>query len=68
MQINEVIGALDEEIARLKQVRSLLMGDSTLTTTKPVTATKKRTMSTEGRARIVAAQKARWAKFKKTSR
>jgi hypothetical protein len=62
MQIYEIIAALDEEIARLEQVRSLLSGASTSTTTQ---STKKRTMSVEGRARIVAAQKARWAKSRK---
>jgi hypothetical protein len=62
MQIYEVIAALDEEIARLEQVRSLLSGAPTSITSQP---TKKRTMSAEGRARIIAAQKVRWAKSRK---
>jgi hypothetical protein len=71
MDTSQILTAIDEEIARLQQAKSLLTG----TTTKrspgrpPATAasapTKKRTMSAAGRARIAAAQKARWAKVKK---
>jgi hypothetical protein len=72
MDTTEIIDTIDAEIARLEQVRSLLNGNptparrgrpisSTATTTKPP----RRKMSAEGRARIVAAQKARWAKAEK---
>ncbi len=75
MNIEEVLTHLDEEIARLRQAKALLTGEQT--TRQPVPPSskpakkalpgKKRTMSAEGRARIAAAQKARWAKFKKAA-
>jgi hypothetical protein len=62
------------EIARLQQAKSLLSGTSENRkagrpkgSTTPI-ATKKRKMSPEGRARIVAAVKARWAKAKKAAK
>jgi len=73
MDTTEIIDTLDAEIARLEQVRTLLNGhtapvkrgrpiasNATTTTKAP-----RRKMSAEGRARIAAAQKARWAKAKK---
>jgi hypothetical protein len=76
MNTNELIEALDAEIARLEQVRAILEGDRvgngrTAAGKRPKKAvsfdhganvTPRRTMSPEGRARIAAAQKARWAK------
>jgi hypothetical protein len=74
MDTSQILAAIDEEIARLEQAKSLLTG----TTTKrspgrpPSSAAtapaKKRTMSAAGRARIAAAQKARWAKAKKAAK
>jgi hypothetical protein len=62
MKTDEIIAQIDAEIARLKQVQSLLNGSET----KPTTASKNRgPMSAEGRARIAAAQKKRWAKVKR---
>jgi hypothetical protein len=74
MDTSEVIQSIDAEIARLEKARALLNGHvstpakrgrplgsavTTKTTSKP-----RRKMSAEGRARIAAAQKARWAKAK----
>lgn len=50
--------ALKEKIAKLQNQLAAITGS-----TAPV-ATKKRTMSAAGRARIAAAQRARWAKHK----
>ena len=77
MDTKEILAHIDTEIARLQQVKGILSG-STTTKAKlgpkkakiaptPVII-KKRTMSAEGRARIAAAQKARWAKAKKATK
>jgi hypothetical protein len=66
MDTNDIVDAIDKEIARLQQVRSLLGGSQFAgRTAKPGPRGKRRTMSAEGRARIAAAQRARWAKQKK---
>jgi hypothetical protein len=62
MNTNELIEALDAEIARLEEARAILEGDRI---PNGRTAPVKRTMSPEGRARIAAAQTARWAKAKR---
>jgi hypothetical protein len=64
MKTVEIVAALDEEIDRLERARSLLKrglphGDGV------APARKRRTMSPEGRARVAAAQRARWAKVKR---
>ena len=73
MDTTEVIQSIDAEIARLEKARELLSGhvntpakrgrvsSKPIATPKPL---KRRKMSAEGRARIAAAQKARWAKAK----
>lgn len=74
MDLSAILTAIDEQIATLRQVKELLSTASTteLRTEKAVAAIKaklpestkktpKRTMSAEGRARIAAAQKKRWA-------
>lgn len=74
MAIADILAALEEEIARLQQVRELLAGGAVnsrsatsfhygANSTEPVR--KRRTLSAEARARISAAQKKRWAKQKK---
>ncbi|MGC1296661.1 MAG: hypothetical protein WA869_16620 [Alloacidobacterium sp.] len=72
MQTNEIIAALDAEIARLEQVKDLLTGTTSKRTPRQVAPKaapkKKRHFSAEGLARIAAAQKARWAKVKKTAK
>jgi hypothetical protein len=74
MDTNEIIAQIDAEIARLQQAKSLLSGTTITATRGPYKAAAihmpviiKRTMSPEGRARIAAAQKKRWAKAKKTN-
>jgi hypothetical protein len=67
MNREQIIAALDEEIIRLQQVRTLLQSAtgsrliSAGVATKPV---RKRILSAEARQRIAAAQKRRWAKQK----
>jgi hypothetical protein len=74
MDTTPIIQFIDAEIARLEQAKTLLNGQTepakrgrqigsgaTPRTAKPV----RRKISPEGRARIVAAQKARWAKAKR---
>ena len=72
-----IINLIDAEIARLQQARAAITGAvakkrpgrpksvSTPTATKPK---QKRGLSPEGRARIVAALKARWAAKKKAAK
>jgi topoisomerase IA-like protein len=64
MNTPELLSSIDSEIVRLQQVRSLLAGRDghVRLGRKP---RMKRTMSAEARARIAAAQRARWAKQKK---
>jgi hypothetical protein len=75
MAITDIVRALDEEIARLQQVRELLAGGGAVSSrsatsfqyganlTKP--ARKRKPLSAAARAKISAAQKKRWAKQKK---
>jgi hypothetical protein len=75
MDTIEIIQTIDAEITRLEKASALLNGDTTSAArrgrsliSKPTstsTAQKRRKISAEGRARIAAAQKARWAKVKK---
>lgn len=51
---------LKEKIAKLETELDQLLGSSAPTTAKPV---KKKGMSAAGRAKVAAAQKARWAKI-----
>ena len=81
MPILDLIAALNAEIARLVQARDLLAGTNYVaqrgagrpkaSATKPSPgnsdpAPKKRTMSAEGKLRIAATQKKRWAKQRKS--
>jgi hypothetical protein len=74
MGTKQIIAELDAEIARLEQAKSVLAGETVRR--KPgrpkgataVPTVKKRKMSPEGRARIVAAVKARWAKIQKVAK
>ena len=75
MDTTEIIQIIDAEIGRLGQARELLSGHVSApvkrgrpasSTTATISKTRKRRMiSAEGRARIAAAQKARWAKAKR---
>jgi hypothetical protein len=69
MEMKGILAEIDAEIRRLEQVRAILAGnDGHLATKGPATGRKKRRLSPEARARIAAAQKARWAKYKKASK
>jgi hypothetical protein len=76
METRHIIAELDAEIGRLEQAKALLSGATSTVVAKrgpgrpkatPV-GKKKRNLSPEGRARIAAAVKARWAKQKKASK
>lgn len=77
MGLNEIVAALDDEISRLQQVRSLLAGTNGNVTQAATSfafganegkTRKPRKVSAEGRARMAAAQKKRWAAQKKASK
>jgi hypothetical protein len=74
MQTTELIAALDAEISRLQQAKALLNGTTPKRTpgrtpaVKASTIAVKRVLSPEARARIAAAQKARWAKVRKAAK
>jgi hypothetical protein len=76
MDISQILIHIDDEIARLQKAKVLLTGEQATRNIvspqapeagKRVATNKKRTMSAEGRARIAAAQKARWAKAKRAA-
>ena len=72
MDSNNIVLEIEEEISRLQQARALLAGTNagkprasaraSIRNNKPV-----RTLSAAARARISAAQKARWAKSKRAA-
>jgi hypothetical protein len=74
MDTRSLIAAIDAEISRLQQVKSLLSGTARTQTFKlPAVAkaskpTKRRKLSAAARAKIAAAQRARWAKFRKAAK
>jgi hypothetical protein len=71
-----IIAAVDAEIARLNEVRALLVKNGGVDGVISRKGTKKvalkqpgrRVMSAEARARIAAAQKKRWAKSKRAAK
>jgi hypothetical protein len=65
MNTEALLAEIDAEIDRLQEVKALLTGQPVSPMRGRPPVKKRRTMSPEGRARIVAAQKARWAKVKK---
>jgi hypothetical protein len=76
MNTSEILAHIDDEIDRLQKVKALLTGNldnrksSTALApkaTKKAAPAKKQMMSAEGRARIAAAQKARWAKARRAA-
>ncbi|MDP9049585.1 MAG: hypothetical protein M3O31_02535 [Acidobacteriota bacterium] len=75
MSVESIIGEIDLEIARLQQAKELLGGTVTRKgpgrprgTTARSAPKAKRTLSPAARAKIAAAQKARWAKVRKAGR
>jgi S-formylglutathione hydrolase FrmB len=81
MALTDILSIIDAEIATLKQARALLAAGSAVTVAKrkpgrppkvasssPIASPrKKRVLSPEGRARIAAAAKKRWAAKKKAA-
>jgi hypothetical protein len=66
MITDELIGAIDHEIARLQQASSLLRGSGGgVPSPFASRISRKRVLSAEARERIAAAQRKRWAKQKK---
>lgn len=72
MEVTQIIAELEQEIARLKQARALLAGETTVSRRgrpagKPAStgAAKKRNLTPEGRKRISEALKRRWAARRK---
>ena len=74
MSIETILAEIDAEIARLTQVRSLLAGSRTISSsgarskTSATTKRKKRVLSAEARKRIADAQRKRWAAQKAKSK
>jgi len=63
--MNDILTEIDAEIARLKQVRSLLVPTAGKAQRAAAPEKQKRKMSKEARERIADAQRKRWAKQKK---
>jgi len=74
MDTGKLITAIDAEISRLQQVKLLLSGTARTRHIKlPAAAnaakpTKRRRLSAAARAKIAAAQRARWARFRKSAK
>jgi len=75
MNTDEIVAQIDTEIRNLQQARAILSSigtkEATSITKVALSSTvklKKRKMSASGKARIAAAQKARWAKVKKAAK
>jgi hypothetical protein len=72
MTTNELMSAIDEEISRLEQVKSLLIGEAGKTKTGTAFSLgakrprRRRALSAAAKAKIRAAQKKRWAEWHKT--
>ena len=70
-----LLASIDQEIARLQQAKAALLDGTTTRKAKPrakkaasAPTVKRRKLSAEGRARIVAAVKKRWALQKKAAK
>ena len=70
MDLVSIIQEIDAGISRLQQARVLLTGteDSGVAGRPKSRAPYKRVFSTEGRAKIAEAQRARWAKSKRADK
>jgi hypothetical protein len=64
VEVSDILVQIDREISQLKRARALLAGSRSLAS--PPRTAKKRTLTPEGRQRIVAAVKRRWAEQKKS--
>jgi hypothetical protein len=67
MNLQDISNQIDAEIAQLKQVKALLAGIG-MSGDGGKKSIGKRTMSPGGRARIIAAQRKRWAAAHKAAR
>lgn len=67
METAKILAALDAEIQHLEQAKAILTGESKQARSLKAQR-KKRHLSPEARAKIAAAQKARWAKAKKAAK
>jgi hypothetical protein len=67
MSIEKILAALDSEIKRLRQARSVLEA-LVETATKPATKKRKHNMSAAARKRIGDPRRKRWAKQKRLNR
>jgi hypothetical protein len=65
MNREQIVAAIDDEIGKLQQVRTLLQTASGYRILSTGSAVKKRVLSPEARQRIAQAQKRRWAKQRK---
>ena len=70
METTRILAAIDAEIQRLQQARIILSGTAKSAAKRVAVSRtpKKRFLSPEARAKIAAAQKARWAKAKKATK
>jgi hypothetical protein len=72
MESRQILAEIESEIQRLEQVKALLTGNSfNGSAGKPAArsaAPRKRNFSVAARARMAAAQKARWAKSRNTDK
>jgi len=74
MDTRSLVAAIDAEIYRLQQVKSLLSGAARTRAVnlpgavKVLKPAKRRTLSAAARAKIAAAQRARWAKFRRSAK
>ena len=71
MDAVNILGEIDHQIARLQQARALLAEGSRVKVggrlSQRATKPRRRRISAEGRAKIAAAQRARWAKLRKSA-
>lgn len=76
MSLESILAEIDTEIARLEQAKGLLTGTAnkrgpgrprSIASEAAPKKRKRSRMSAEGRAKIAAAQKARWAKARKVA-
>lgn len=68
MELKEVVAAIDQEIAILERARAVLSQSSGRAVRRVAKGRKRHTLSPEGRAKIVAAVKKRWAQRRKAAK
>jgi len=68
MDYKNVIAEIDAQISKLQQARDVLTGLAGSQSTDGRQGRKRKNMSAAARARIAAAQKARWAKVRASKR